>query len=208
MEKKNTLSIETAITNYALLRSLPNHTRLCVDKQTGKMALEERWFSATRRYITGDSRKDLEEPMKQTFLHVYNAQFPTDEIIATIEMVREKLILLYPKIGKLFDEINETIKLEQKNRTIAIEEEFGEAKQEEQKKIENNEEQMTVQEEFGNARRRKVSDDAPIDVRIDIDMDSVDDAKTKYAPRQDCCLYELCPCLRNFVKWVKDIISL
>ena len=211
------MSIDTAIANYALLRALPAYTKLCVDRSTGKMTLENRWFPSTRRYITGDSRKDLTVPIERTFLLISrHPNFPAKEVDETIAHARNQLELLYPNIGPLFETINNSIshtnsvaeRAEQvvvptgsqnmaTDSVIAVE--CGDAKETERldtPKMAPVNTQETV--------RRRI----PIDIRIDIDQFFDDEPTDKYEPHSEFCLYQVFPCLRQVVRWLRDIFSL
>ncbi len=180
--KTNEMTIDTAIANYALLRTLPPMTKICVLNK--RMTLETRWFSSTRRYLTGDSRKDLDNILHETFLQVYCSKtFPVMEIYDTIEATKKTLTQLYPEIETLFDSIRVSIS---EKEHLEEDTESKESKEE-------------IRDEFGgsNLRRR-----IPLDVRIDMD-----EVRDTYDNNNTCVIYEIFPCLRHVVKWFRETFS-
>lgn len=57
--------------NLNILRNLKADVKLTVNSQ-GELSVDQRWLNGIRRTATGDSKKDLLEPIEQTFMTIIN----------------------------------------------------------------------------------------------------------------------------------------
>lgn len=104
------MNLDIAISNCALMRALPRNTKICVDRETLEMTLDRRWFFASgRRYWNGDSRKDLEAPIRETFRLICEAKVPIEEIQEILRCAKLNICPLYPEFEWLFDEIQTSL---------------------------------------------------------------------------------------------------
>jgi hypothetical protein len=103
------MDLATATSNYALLRALPEGTKIYVDAATGQMTLDDRYFGGARRWIGGTSRNDLIEPLRQTFQVMSETAATPAELLSTFNYTRERLIALYPEFDDLFEKLREDL---------------------------------------------------------------------------------------------------
>ena len=97
------MNIELALRNYELLKNLPPSTKLYA--KNDELSFDDRWIGGVRRYIDGSSRSDMIIPIEKTFMSLgVHKLVSNDELLQTIEQLREKLMTLYP-----FDSDNEDI---------------------------------------------------------------------------------------------------
>ena len=206
----------TATANYALLKTLPLRTKICVTRDTGKMSLDARWFTATRRYLTGDSRKDLEQPMQQTFM-LMQASTPKAELLETIAHAHITLKELYesaPEIDELFQRIvtgleSTTPPSDSEPPTSSILPASPPASPA-SPAPRTTTRSIAIGTSAVIRRTPRVnhenSNQKPEDIRIEIDFD-LPSEEEEPNPVGECGLYEIFPCLRSFVKWLKEKLS-
>lgn len=209
----------TATANYALLKALPLRTKICVARDTGKMSLDARWFTATRRYLTGDSRKDLEQPIQQTFMLMQDST-PKAELLETIAHAHTTLKELYesaPEIDNLFQRIITGLELPpttepQAPAPVSPPPPPSPASPSPLPRSNNIAIGMSASTSSVIRRTPHVIHEEdnlnqkPEDIRIDIDFDLPSEEEPSN-PVGECGLYEIFPCLRSFVKWLKEKLS-
>jgi hypothetical protein len=195
----------TATANYALLKALPPRTKICVTRDTGKMSLDARWFTSTRRYLTGDSRKDLEQPMQQTFMLMQDST-PKAELLQTIAHAHTTLKELYesaPEIDELFQRIVTGLESMTSDSEPPASPPASPASP---APVRSNNIAIGTSAVVRRTPRVKQenSNQKPEDIRIVIDFDLPSEDEP---PVGECGLYEIFPCLRSFVKWLKEKLS-
>lgn len=98
-----------ALENYIKLKTLPEgcKLRLCGE---GRLEFETRWLSSGRRYWEQTSRKDIIQPIRDTFVTVFNTC--PDDFETILNQTEKRLQFLYPSdpdFKSLFDDIRSTL---------------------------------------------------------------------------------------------------
>jgi len=78
--------------NYDLCKNIPEHTKLRVNQRTGKLMVEDRWFSSARRYWGQNSRQYLIEPLRQTFV----LMIEEPDLVEVVSNTSATLTITYP----------------------------------------------------------------------------------------------------------------
>jgi hypothetical protein len=100
------LMLSVALENYTKLRLLPYNVKLRTS-ENGAIEYDDRWFLSSRRFITQNSRRDIIEPIKQTFILISREQMP--DFSQVYDHTRKCLNALYPddiQITKMFADID------------------------------------------------------------------------------------------------------
>ncbi len=194
------LSIDenTAWTNYILLKTLPPQTKICVLKNNA-LQLDNRWLKGARRYITGDSRNDLDIPLRLTFAMVAS-KVPASELKEVILHIQKMLSETYDELF-LTETFNDLLKDYQ---PIAIE--LAEIPIEYTPTTGMNNvvlidtpspqlQQQTI------THRNVVPPDVRINFGFDLSYQEIDETNNNHHH----CIYEVFPCLKSVTKWFKDL---
>lgn len=100
------VNYETALENYNILLNLPPKTKLYVDSNN-KLYLESRWFSGVRRYADGSSRKDIIQPIYQTFMRLVGKnEISKEDMMDCLDSVEQKIKETY---GEDFGDFNNLV---------------------------------------------------------------------------------------------------
>jgi len=211
----------TATANYVLLKTLPPRTKICINRETGKMSLDARWFMSTRRFLTGDSRKDLEQPMRQTFLWM-QASTPKDELLQTLAHAHTTLKELYesaPEIDNLFQHIVSELEVQSAaaalptppptppTTPVSLSSNIAIGAPPPMVSLSSNiaiGASAVVVKRTSRSAKSQDEPQKPEDIRIDIDFDLPEE------PNPDtnkCGLYDIFPCLRLLSKWLREKLS-
>lgn len=195
--KNTSISPSVAISNYTLIRKgIPAGTKLCVDKETGKFSLDNRWGYSMRRYMTGDSRDDLDVPMRETFVLLLKESIvPITELQETLDITKQSLIDTYGEDNHLIAYFKS---LQMEIDTLA-----GRSATTPEKVSPRHSPGLSS----GVVRLRIGCDQTPDDVRIDMSqVKNVDDFEHhQYEDNEksgaSCKLYQWFPCLRKLIAW-------
>jgi hypothetical protein len=205
----------TATANYALLKTLPPNTKICINAENGRMSLDTRWFNSTRRYLTGDSRRDLAGPMQQTF-EVMQSTIPMSELLETLRHTHLTLRELY---GHRAD-AHRAVALALAGGARASVPEIDELFQGILTKLEKQQAASTplppsplstspvlppappTPPQSSTVVRRK-NNHQQDDIRIEMDIKSLTEETTTFE-NEECGLYEVFPCLRRLANWLKE----
>lgn len=107
------MNIETALHNLHVLSTLQPNTKLTVDDNQ-KLSIDQRWLNGVRRTVTGDSKTDIIEPIKNTFTTLvrdpsYN-QEKGSKLQSVLENLDEWLKTTYPAFTELYTSLTSLIK--------------------------------------------------------------------------------------------------
>lgn len=189
----------TAWANYALLKTLPHTTRICV-LQGHRLELDTRWLGGPRRRWTGESRKDLELPLRLTFARAASAgTIPVSEYLETLNHVESRLTELYSgdeEIRKMIDEIRIMVTPAEETTQRLKETPKSDPVPTPPIMIELPENLELVESTPHLVHRKQ------LDVRLNIaDFENANESEP--APESGLSLYDIFPCLRYMVKWFK-----
>ena len=84
--------------NFELLMNLKSPQKFKIDGN--KLELDERWLQCVNRYLTGNSRHDLINPLKFTFDNLIN-QKNKQEVITCINSTKKIMTIMYPSFDDL-----------------------------------------------------------------------------------------------------------
>lgn len=197
---------ETAVANYALLKN-GFDTKLCVDAASGGLSLDTRWFPSLRRYATGDSRWDLDDPLRKTFIGVIG-DVSQAELKATTLQAEKSLRAVYPDDEDhwhaFFTQLQEETSVEYEHRrhpsTPALNQNCSTATPR----------QRLLMDAAASASISRVAPPPPELSEIRIDMKTVSDdfeeeKKRERRRESQCILFQWFPCLISVRDWFERV---
>lgn len=100
------INYECALENFDILKNLQNNTKLYVDNNN-KIYIDTRWMTSIRRYAEGSSRKDIIQPIYQTFMRLVGRnEIPKEDLLECIDHLNNVFSVTY---SDEFEELGELL---------------------------------------------------------------------------------------------------
>lgn len=107
------MQFEIALLNLQTLKNLKDDVKLTA-KSNGTLKIDDRWMNGIRRTAGGDSKKDILEPIEQTFIAIVNHpsydRQRSEELIDVLYHLKVTFAKTYPKFDDLQSKLQDLLK--------------------------------------------------------------------------------------------------